>query len=181
MLLRCVIKLETLYWRTWEILDSGIFYLAKCCISQLLWLSSYSFLPTQLLGLSGETWFMQTVRMHLNQIFKVFSLNVISGISKSGYWVGRLEHYSSPMLLSSRGIITKVGLSAYSGWPKMKFSSRALFTLANDQVNRAHGVRVSSFIYQRCLGINYAQDRILFIVFAFYPGYIQWTHEYLWI
>lgn len=44
---------------------------------------------------------MQTVRMHLNQIFKVFSLHVISGISKSGYWVGRLEHYNSPMLLSS--------------------------------------------------------------------------------
>ena len=48
-----------------------------------------------------------------------------------------------------------------------------LFTLANDQVNRAGGIRVCSFVYQRFVGINYAQDRILLIVFAFYPGYIQ--------
>ena len=85
----------------------------------------------------------------------------------------------SRVVFLSRHIFTKVGLflccslltiydKSFEFYYKEKLIlASALFTLANDQVNRALRIRVSSFIYQRCLGINYSWDQIPLTVFAF--------------
>ena len=74
-----------------------------------------SFLPNQLLGLSGETWFMQTIRMLLNQIFKETTVTIFFKydqwyfkVSLLGGQAGALQFSCVAFLLCH--IITKVGL-----------------------------------------------------------------------